>query len=132
MLDQHLRILVFLIFTTNGSEGMASGANHAEVCMFTPSRCVVLLLETHQKQLKKLTEQYFNNLDNNQILTFIGWNGIHSLRGQYSPNPTGFISTTDKHEETTLTCDFLSYKENGEQWTTSITYPNQLGSKHQV
>ena len=39
----------FFTFTTNGSEGMASRANHSGMRLSSPSRSINLLLETHEK-----------------------------------------------------------------------------------
>ena len=38
----------FFTFTTNGSEGMASGANHSGVRFSSPCRSIKLPLETHE------------------------------------------------------------------------------------
>ena len=117
MLDQNLRIIVFFIFTTNGSEGIASGANYSGVRMSSPSRSIALLIESHQKQLKKLTAHLTNSLANHEILSSIGWKCMRSLRGQSSPDPTTFNTTIDNDSLTTLTCTFLTDKGDGEHWT---------------
>ena len=92
----------FFTFTTNGSKGMASGANYSGVRLASPSGSLDLLLETHQKQVKKLTKQYSTSVENQQNLTSIGWNIVNSLRGQTSPDPIRFTTSVDDDELTTL------------------------------
>ena len=67
-----------------------------------------------------------------RTLTSIGWNAVNSLRKQFLPNPIAFTTVTGEDGLTTLTCKFSTKIGDGEQWTTTITYLNQLGSKYQV
>ena len=131
MLDRTLCNLVF-IFTTNGSEGIASGANYSGVRVASPSGSLDLLLVTHQKQVSKLTKKYSTSVENQQNLTSIGWNAVNSLRGQTSPDPIGFTFSVDDDELKTLSCTFSTSVTDGDEWTTTITYPHQSGSKFQV
>ena len=111
---------------------MASGANYSGVRLTSPNRSIDLLLETHQKQVTKLTKQYSTSVENQQNLTSIGWNAMNSLRGQNSPDPTGFTTSVDDDELTTLSCTFSTSVRDGDEWITTITYPHQSGSKYQV
>ena len=119
-------------FITNGSEGMASGANYSGVRLASPSGSLDLLLVTHQKQVTKLTKQYSTSVENQQNLTSIGWNAVNSLRGQTSPDPIGFTFNVDDDELKTLSCTFSTSVTDTDEWTTTITYPHQSGSKFQV
>ena len=99
---------MFFIFNTNGSEGIASGANYSGVRVASPSGSLNLLLGTHQKQVTKLTKQYSTSVENQQNLTSIGWNAVNSLSGQTSPDPIGFTFSVDDDELKTLSCTFLT------------------------
>ena len=57
---------------------------------------------------------------------------MNSLRGQTSPNPTGFTFSVDDDELKTLSCTFSVSITDSDEWTTTITYPHQSGSKYQI
>ena len=104
----------FLTFTTNGSEGMESGAIHFGVRLFASHRSIDLLVNTHEKQITKLEKQYSTSLENKHTLTSIGCNTIHSLRGQCLPDPKSFTTDTDVNGLTTLICKFLTKTNIGD------------------
>ena len=124
----------FFIWTTNGSEGIVSGANHPGVWLSVPARSVDLLVDTNEKQITKLEKEYSASITNKHILTLIGDNAMNTLRGQESPDPHSYTHKTDGDEISTLKCKFstTTNTEDSEQWTTTIMYPHSLGSKFQV
>ena len=57
---------------------------------------------------------------------------MYQLRGQHSLEPCDYKFVTDSHGFTTLTYNFENEVGDGEQLTTTMTYPNKLRSKIQV
>ena len=123
------------VWSTNLSEGQASEANYLNALMCTPPRSFKLLIKSHQKQLKKLNRQIHTSHSKYEILTIIGWNCMHYLRGQEYPDPDNYLFDRNHDPKIglkMLTCQFTTKECNSENWSTLITYSHSSGSKYQV
>ena len=124
----------YFIWTTNGSEGMASGANFSGVRLSTPPQSIDLLVDTYKKQIAQLEKHYSSSLTQKHILTLIGDNAMNRLRGQESTDPHSYTHESVVDGISTLKCKFSTTPDTGdsEHWMTTITYPHSFGSKYQV